>query len=45
VQWGAAFRFGVALVPEEDFAHIAQAMGRACAADFPGARPHVAAPP
>ena len=44
-QWGAAFRFGVALVPEEDFARIAQAMGRACAADFPGERPHVAAPP
>jgi len=35
VQWGAAFRFGVVRVPEDDFARIAQAMGRAVAIDFP----------
>ena len=35
VQWGAAFRFGVVRVPEDDFARIAQAMGRAVEIDFP----------
>jgi hypothetical protein len=35
--WGAAFRFGYARVPEEDFARIAAAMGRKFAADFPAA--------
>jgi EVE domain len=35
VQWGAAFRFGVVRVPEDDFARIAQAMGRAAEIDFP----------
>ena len=37
VQWGAAFRFGVVRVPEDDFARIAQAMGRAAEIDFPAA--------
>jgi len=32
--WGAAFRFGVVRVPPEDFALIAQAMGRSFAEDF-----------
>ena len=32
--WGAAFRFGVVRVPEEDFARIAAAMGRDFAGDF-----------
>ncbi len=32
--WGAAFRFGVARVPADDFALIAAAMGRSFAADF-----------
>lgn len=32
--WGAAFRFGVARVPEADFALIAGAMGRSLAEDF-----------
>jgi hypothetical protein len=32
--WGAAFRFGVVRVPEEDFARIASAMGRDFARDF-----------
>ena len=32
--WGAAFRFGVARVPADDFALIAEAMGRSFAADF-----------
>jgi hypothetical protein len=35
VQWGAAFRFGVVRVPADDFARIAQAMGRAAEIDFP----------
>ena len=34
-QWGAAFRFGVVRVSEDDFARIAQAMGRAAEIDFP----------
>jgi len=33
--WGAAFRFGLLRIPEEDFARIAAAMGRDFAADFP----------
>jgi hypothetical protein len=33
--WGAAFRFGLVRVPEEDFARIAAAMGRDFARDFP----------
>jgi hypothetical protein len=32
--WGAAFRFGFLRVPQEDFARIAQAMGRDFARDF-----------
>ena len=32
--WGAAFRFGIVRVPSEDFARIAQAMGRDFATDF-----------
>ena len=35
VQWGAAFRFGAVRVPEDDFARIAQAMGRVAEVDFP----------
>lgn len=35
--WGAAFRFGFLRVPEADFAHIAGAMGRNFALDFPAA--------
>jgi hypothetical protein len=34
-QWGAAFRFGVIRIPDDDFARIAQAMGRAAEIDFP----------
>ena len=34
-QWGAAFRFGVVRIPDDDFARIAQAMGRAAEIDFP----------
>jgi hypothetical protein len=44
-RWGAAFRFGVVRVPDDDFARIAQAMGRAPAADFPDQHLHVAGPP
>jgi len=32
--WGAAFRFGFLRVPQEDFARIANAMGRDFARDF-----------
>ena len=32
--WGAAFRFGLVRIPEEDFATIATAMGRDAGADF-----------
>jgi hypothetical protein len=32
--WGAAFRFGLVRIPEEDFATIASAMGRQAGADF-----------
>jgi hypothetical protein len=32
--WGAAFRFGIVRVSSEDFARIAQAMGRDFAIDF-----------
>ena len=32
--WGAAFRFGIVRVPREDFATIAQAMGRDADVDF-----------
>jgi hypothetical protein len=32
--WGAAFRFGIVRVSAEDFARIAQAMGRDFASDF-----------
>jgi len=34
VHWGAAFRFGVVRVPEDDFALIATSMGRSFADDF-----------
>ena len=33
--WGAAFRFGVVRIPEDDFARIAAAMGRKFVEDFP----------
>lgn len=32
--WGAPFRFGIVPVPHEDFALIAEAMGRSFAEDF-----------
>jgi hypothetical protein len=32
--WGAAFRFGLARVPRDDFAAIASAMGRDPDVDF-----------
>jgi hypothetical protein len=33
-RWGASFRFGIVRVPREDFALIAEAMGRSFAEDF-----------
>jgi hypothetical protein len=45
MHWGAAFRYGFAGVPEEDFERIARAMGRPFAEDFAPLAPRVALAP